>query len=114
MMTSGTNRAGGHAVPLGGSGGCPMPGARGPGEQSLLFPGWPSTSLALCRVMLPVPPHSPPSNPLSKPHAQRRVESMGANIFIGEARINTSFMSTLKFQNLAGKAIGRVRVAQDP
>lgn len=109
-MTSGTNRAGRHAVPLGGTRCCPMPGLGDrPGEQSLLFPGWPALSLALCGVMLPLPPHSPPSNPLSRPHAQRRVESTGANIFIGEARINTSFMSTLKFQNLAGKAIGKAR-----
>lgn len=32
---------------------------------------------------------------------------MGANIFIGEARINTSFMITLKLQNLLGKAMGK-------
>lgn len=73
MMTSGTNRARGHSVHCG-TGCCPMPGL---GDRALCSPDWPATSLALCRVM-----HPPPSNPLSRPHAQVRVEGMGANILL--------------------------------
>lgn len=110
MMTSGTNRAGGHAVPrvVLGAAQCQGQGTR----RIVLVAPWLACSLTgTLRVMHPPPPHShsPPSNTLSRPHAQRRVEGMGANIFIGETRINASFMITLKLQNLVGKAIGKAR-----
>lgn len=81
MITSGTNRAGGHAVhSLCGARNCPGPGFQE--NRALCSHGRPYTSRVVCRVMHPPSLYFPSSNPLIRPHAQRSVEGMGANILL--------------------------------
>lgn len=83
MKTSGTNSAGRHVVQCVLLWAVQCQGQRN--RRTELFvplPGLATTSLALYRVMQSLPPHSPPSNPLSRSHAQRRVEGMGASFLL--------------------------------
>lgn len=93
----------GACCPMWGAGGCPMPGPRNQENRALCSHGW------LCYlpgILQGNPSPHPPTHCLSP---MSKEELAWEPVFYWRRQNKTSFMSTLKLQNLLGKGIGKPR-----